>query len=172
MVFNLQMMTTEQIKQWYAVYGPMVFRRCRQLLTDEAAAKDAVQEVFVHLLQKSSHIRDEFPSTFLYRVATNVSLNIIRSRKRKKEIDSAETVLETIACEKDEINEISARTVLNRLFSREPDSTRVIATYHFVDGLTLEETALEVGMSVSGVRKRLRQLKERFQQSGVMAEAL
>ena len=30
---------------------------------------------------------------------------------------------------------------------------------HLHDGLTLEQTAREVGMSVSGVRKRLRKLK-------------
>ena len=31
----------------------------------------------------------------------------------------------------------------------------------YVDGMTLEEVAAEVGLSVSGVRKRLRVLKER-----------
>ena len=53
-----------------------------------------------------------------------------------------------------------ARSLLGRLFARHRESTRVIATLHFVDGLTLEEVAEEVGMSVSGVRKRLRALRE------------
>ena len=53
-----------------------------------------------------------------------------------------------------------ARFTLQRLFSRHRDSTRLIAVLHFVDGLTLEQTAREVGMSVSGVRKRLRGLRE------------
>jgi RNA polymerase sigma-70 factor (ECF subfamily) len=38
----------------------------------------------------------------------------------------------------------------------------LIATLLYVDRLTLEEVATEVGMSVSGVRKRLRTLKERL----------
>ena len=42
---------------------------------------------------------------------------------------------------------------------REPDSTGTIAVLHLHDGLTLEQTAEAVGMSVSGVRKRLRKLK-------------
>ena len=33
---------------------------------------------------------------------------------------------------------------------------------HLFDGLTLEETAREAGLSVSGVRKRLRGLKGRL----------
>ena len=36
-----------------------------------------------------------------------------------------------------------------------------MAVMHFVDGLTYEEVAAEVGLSVSGVRKRLRTLKGR-----------
>ena len=34
-----------------------------------------------------------------------------------------------------------------------------MAILHYVDGMTLQEVADEVGMSVSGVRKRLRGLR-------------
>ena len=40
-----------------------------------------------------------------------------------------------------------------------PRSTGTIAVLHLHDGLTLEQTADAVGMSVSGVRKRLRKLR-------------
>ena len=43
-----------------------------------------------------------------------------------------------------------------------------MAVLHYVDRLTLEETATAVGMSVSGVRKRLRRLQEK---STLMKEA-
>jgi RNA polymerase sigma-70 factor (ECF subfamily) len=36
-----------------------------------------------------------------------------------------------------------------------------MAVLHYVDGMTLEETAETVGLSVSGVRKRLRSLQAR-----------
>jgi RNA polymerase sigma-70 factor (ECF subfamily) len=49
--------------------------------------------------------------------------------------------------------------LLDRLFGRHPESSRTIAVLHYVDGLTLEEVADEIGMSVSGVRKRLRALR-------------
>ncbi|MEZ4449986.1 MAG: winged helix-turn-helix transcriptional regulator [Nannocystaceae bacterium] len=38
-------------------------------------------------------------------------------------------------------------------------STATIAVLHLHDGLTFEEVAEVVGLSVSGVRKRLRKLK-------------
>ncbi len=55
-----------------------------------------------------------------------------------------------------------AGRILDRLFAGQAESTRLIAVLHYVDRLTLDEVAAEVGMSVSGVRKRLRVLKERL----------
>ena len=39
------------------------------------------------------------------------------------------------------------------------DAPRTMAVLHYVDGMTLEQVARECGMSVSGVRKRLRGLR-------------
>ena len=52
-----------------------------------------------------------------------------------------------------------ARGVLDKLLGYEPESTGTIAVLHLHDGFSLEEVAREVGMSVSGVRKRLRGLR-------------
>ena len=49
---------------------------------------------------------------------------------------------------------------IDRLFDGQKESTKSIAVYHYVDGMTLEETAELVGLSVSGVRKRLRVLRQ------------
>ena len=53
------------------------------------------------------------------------------------------------------------RTGLDGIFANERASTRTMAVMHYVDGMTLEEVADHVGLSVSGVRKRLRVLKQR-----------
>ena len=49
-----------------------------------------------------------------------------------------------------------------RIFGRESASTLEIAVMHYVDRMTLDEVAREVGLSVSGVRKRLRALRARL----------
>jgi RNA polymerase sigma-70 factor (ECF subfamily) len=48
------------------------------------------------------------------------------------------------------------------------ENTRYMAVLHYIDGLTLEETAQETGMSVSGVRKRLRRLKQNMQFADIL----
>ena len=58
-----------------------------------------------------------------------------------------------------------ARDLLAKLFRADDPlaaSTQTIAVMHLVDGMTLEEVAGEAGMSVSGVRKRLRTLRARL----------
>ena len=145
------------IEELYRRYGPMVLRRCRWMLRDEAAARDAMQDVFVQLLRRESLVVDH-PSSLLHRIATNICLNLLRHRQRHPE-DTSEDLLLRIAGSDDHGAQIEARSVLDRLFGREPASTRTIAVMHLLDGFTLEEVAHETGLSVSGVRKRLRTLR-------------
>jgi len=139
-------------------YGPMVLRRCRNLLRNEDDAMDACQDVFVRLLENRERLEIRFPSSLLYRIATNVCLNRIRDRKRRPTSDD-ETVLMTIASAEAPGARAEAAAMLDRLFGRHPVSSRTIALLHYMDGLTLEQVAEVVGLSVSGVRKRLRSLR-------------
>jgi len=138
-------------------YGPMVLRRCRFLLRDEDEAMDVCQDVFVRLIEKRDRLRIDAPSSLLYRIATNLCLNRIRDRRRHA-TTPGDDVLHAIALADDTAERSLAGALLDRLFGRHPESSRVIAVLHHVDGLTLEETAAETGLSVSGVRKRLRRL--------------
>ena len=101
------------------------------------------------------------PSSLLYTIATTRCLNKLRSRKRKPEDDLDETLLQIANLDEDLIKRIDHVNLLSRIFARESTSTQLIATLHYVDRMTLEEVAEHVGLSVSGVRKRLRTLKER-----------
>jgi RNA polymerase sigma-70 factor (ECF subfamily) len=102
-------------------------------------------------------------------MATNVCLNKLRSERRRPEDPDDEKVLRIAAAKGDAESRSLASRVLARLFGGERESTYTIAVLHLVDGLTLEEVAAEVGLSVSGVRKRLRLLRERIEAKGVSA---
>ena len=144
-------------------YGPMVLRRCRQLLRDEDEALDACQDVFVRLLERRTRLEARYPSSLLYRIATNVCLNRIRDRRRKPDTPDEERLYQIAAAGGDGSD---ARMVLDRLFGRHPESSRTIAVLHHIDGLTLGQVAEETGMSVSGVRKRLRRLRDTLVEMG------
>jgi RNA polymerase sigma-70 factor, ECF subfamily len=144
----------------YRKYGPMVLRRCRRLLVDEDQALDAMQETFVKLLRYQDTLTDKAPSSMLYTIATNTCLNMMRAASRRPR-SVGEEALERIAAAEDVEAKALDRTTLDGIFAHERASTRTMAVMHYVDGMTLEEVAGHVGLSVSGVRKRLRVLKER-----------
>ncbi len=139
-------------------YAPMVLRRCRQLLGAEEEAVDVCQDVFVRVLERREDLHARHPSSLLYIIATNLCLNRIRDRGRHA-VPTEDAVLERIAAPGTPGEPSEARLVLDRLFRRDRASTRTIAVLHYLDGVTLEEVAREVGLSVSGVRKRLRRLR-------------
>ena len=139
-------------------YAPMVIRRCRQLLRDEDEAADACQDVFVRLLERRHRLDASHPSSLLYIMATNICLNRIRDRRRHA-VATEDDVLERIATADAREGGSDARLLLDRLFRAQPASSRTMAVLHYLDGLTLEEVAAAVGLSVSGVRKRLRNLR-------------
>jgi RNA polymerase sigma factor (sigma-70 family) len=147
------------VEALYKRYGPMVFRRCRHLLGDEELALDASQDVFVKIWQHRERLTGDSESGLLLRIATRTCLNKIRSITRRRE-NSDDEFLETIACAQDTGASVIARLNLEDIFCREQPSTRVMAVMHYLDGLTLEQVAKEVGLSVSGVRKRLKALQK------------
>ena len=146
------------VEQFYRKYGPMVLRRCRSLLRDEDAALDAMQDVFVQVLRRQETLHDTAPSSLLYRIATNVCLNVIRKNKRAP-VHADDEFLSRIAGSDRPEERVVASGFLDQIFERQKEGTREIAVYHYVDGMTLEETAALSGLSVSGVRKRLRTLR-------------
>lgn len=147
------------VEQFYRKYGPMVLRRCRSLLREEDAALDAMQDVFVQVLRRQETLHDTAPSSLLYRIATNVCLNVIRKNKRAP-MNVDDEILSRIAGSDRLEDRVVAGRFLDQVFENQKEGTREIAVYHYVDGMTLEETAALSGLSVSGVRKRLRTLKK------------
>jgi RNA polymerase sigma-70 factor (ECF subfamily) len=146
------------VESLYVRYGPMVHRRCRALLKNEDWAADAVQEVFVALLRSQGRLQDKGLSSLLYTMATNQCLNQIRAEKSRPHLGGE--LLDEIATLDDSGDRSTAQDTLEHFFRPHPVSSRAMAVLYWVDGLTLEETARTVGLSVSGVRKRLTRLKE------------
>ncbi|MEX1361913.1 MAG: sigma-70 family RNA polymerase sigma factor, partial [Nannocystaceae bacterium] len=134
------------VEAMYRRYGPMVLRRCQQILKDPQQASDAMQDVFVQIVRHADRLDDRASSSLLYRTATNVCLNRLRSQRRKP-AEPATDAIARIAAAGAELDRGEARALLRRLFGGEPESTATIAMLHLHDGLTLEQTAAEVGMS-------------------------
>jgi len=148
------------IAAWYEKYGPMVIRRCRSILGDGEDALDAVQDVFMNLLQAESQLHDRFPSSLLYTMATNVCLNRLKKRKREIPKDFMEEGC-AISSTDEGFNQVEAVMLLEDILKDESDTNRALCFMYHVDGMTLKEIGEAINLSISGVRKRLEAFKSR-----------
>lgn len=80
------------VETYYIRYAPLILRRCRQLLRNEQEAMDALQEVFVKVLKNVDRLADRHPSSLLFRISTNVCLNLKRE-KQKDQTKNGEDIL-------------------------------------------------------------------------------
>ena len=134
----------------------MVLRRCRFLLKDEHKARDAMHDVFINLLKSRNTLTQTYPSSLLFRIATNTCLNMIRDKKSEIDIDEKTQLVATIAdCERVSI----WSRAIEKIFGEFQASTRTIAIMHYIDEMTYEEISLEIGLSVPAIKKRIKNLK-------------
>ena len=157
--------STIDIEGFYSRYGPMVMRRCRQILKNEQSAYDATHEVFLKILVKQKSLTGEHPSALLYRIATNVCLNRIRD-ERKHEIRRYLDIVHNRSFIKNQEDETTARLLLEYVIANEKGSTRTIAMMYFINGMTIKEIAATVRLSISGVHKHLEKLRMRIREKG------
>ena len=73
----MKTLTNQDFGELYKKYAPMVLRRCRAILKDEEKALDAMQDVFLRIMDSKCKIKEVCASLF-YVTATRVCLNKIR----------------------------------------------------------------------------------------------
>ena len=144
----------------YREFGPVAYRRCLRLLGDRSAAQDATQEVFVKLLGSMEQLENRATVLpWIYRVATNHCLNLLRDRRHRREESASED--QNALAARDGASRTDAyvdwelaRTVLARF----DGATQAVAVGIFVDGMNHDEVAGALGISRRTVTRKL----ERF----------
>lgn len=139
----------------------MVLRRCRRMLKNEQSAYDAMHEVFLKVVSNQNRLTGAYPSSLLYRMATNVCLNRIRNEK-KRSLDEYLHILHNTTFFENQEQETSAKALLRYVLEKEKETPRKIAVMYFVNGMTIKEIAETVRLSTSGVHKHLDKLRQRI----------
>lgn len=150
------MASAEDVKELYARYSQTVYRRACELLGNADAARDATQEVFVRVMRAGGRVPAEpTPTAWLHRVTTNLCLNRLRDRNRRREILDADYQAETATPAVGE-----PRAIVLNLLSRVPEELQDVAVYFFLDELTYEEISQLLGVSKRTVSNRLAAFRE------------
>jgi RNA polymerase sigma-70 factor (ECF subfamily) len=146
-------------------------------------AEDIVQEAFIRLhRQVAGHGSGSVKhlTTWLFRVAHNLTIDVLRQRKIRKcgpeaTIDPVVLLEEQAGDELDALDEVlrqEARQVALRELSQLDDQQRQVVLLKVIQEMTLRQVAEVVGISVSMVNYRLNQglteLAQRLRKAGVV----
>ena len=136
-------------------HGPMVLNVCRQLLREPHDVEDAFQAAFLVLVRKAGSIRvEDSLGPWLYAVASRTAARARANRRRRGEREFSGGDLPETAKE-DDLASLEVPRVVQEELSRLPDRLRDPLILCYLQGLTHELAARQLGCPVGTVRSRL-----------------
>src|SRR5262245_38458426 len=138
-------------------YAPLVWGVCRRLLGPTHDAEDAFQAVFVVLVQKAGSLADGRPlGPWLHRVAWRTATKARVAFARRREV-----ALEVEPAREDEAPS-EAGAILDAELDRLPEHYRRPVVLCYLEGLTNEEAARQLGCPEGTIQSRLSRARERL----------
>jgi RNA polymerase sigma-70 factor (ECF subfamily) len=148
------------LEQFYHAYQPPVYALCRRLLGRSDDAQDAMQATFVRAFRALPRFRgDSVPKTWVYRIAVNESVGMLRRRRDAPEFE------EDALGGRDGTASVVERLAVQATLSRMKESHRTILVLRFWESLSYDEIADVLGISMPAVKMRLNRARDEFRQS-------
>ncbi len=144
---------------------------CAVTLKDAALADDAAQEVFIKAYQALERFQGKSAlSTWLYRIAVNQCMDILRKRTRQK-TESWDALLERegekiealFAEAKPEQSTDEQKELLTKLLAHLPEKSRQMLILREVEGLSYQELAQALNCTQDAVKARLKRTRKELE---------
>lgn len=150
----------------------LVANTCYGFLQNSADAEDVTQEVFIEVHRSISKFRgDSKLSTWLYRIATTRSIDLLRKRKRRNRIQSFQTFFggEEAALQvadnkshspQQALENQERAAILAKAVAKLPESQKVAFTLRKYEDLSYQQIAEVMERSLSSVESLLFRAKK------------
>jgi RNA polymerase sigma factor (sigma-70 family) len=141
-------------------HNQRLHRIARAVLDDDTEAEDVLQETYIHAFMHLSQFRAEARlSSWLTRIALNEALGRRRQRRPTVDIKAIEGMVAPFSAHKPDPEEAAAlaeiRSLLERAVSGLPEPFRIVFIMRDVEEMSIEETALLLGLRPQTVSTRL-----------------
>ncbi len=144
-----------------------IYRLALRMLSDEQDAEDVLQTTYLKAYQHFNEFEGRSSlSTWLYRIAANEALMLIRKRRPETVIadEQAEDddpdypsiqLADWSSLPEEELLSGEARVRLDQAIQKLPEAMRIVFLLRDIEGLSIDETAAALGLSQSAVKTRL-----------------
>jgi RNA polymerase sigma factor (sigma-70 family) len=145
------------VKELYEKYGFLIYRTCRRILGSDDDAKDALQAVFLKLLEQYGSIRNkERTVPWIFIAAKRHCFNMLRDgRKFANGIDPDE-----IAARVDEGKRLDEKDLIRLIFADQNEKVRDAVYYTYVEEFGQEEIRKITGQSPATIRRNLKRFRD------------
>lgn len=158
-------------------YDSFVYRLALRILGNQQDAEDVLQETFIKALK---HLKDfdgrSSLSTWLYRIATNEALMILRKEKGNTlsfdtpdEQDEGEQeplqIVDWCCLPEDTLMSTEAKEILEKAIAELPPTLRVVVVLRDLNGLSTRETSEALNISEMAVKTRLSRARLQLRQT-------
>ncbi len=157
-------------------HGAMVFAVCQSVLRQRQDSEDASQAAFLILARQAGSIgRPEALGGWLQRVAFRVALRARAGQLRRRDCEAkaAHSVAAEPSC--DDLSWGELRAVLHEELATLPERFRAPLVLCYLEGLTQEEAARQLGWTAASVKGRLQRgrdkLRRRLERRGIALTA-
>ena len=151
------------------MYSDSIYRVAIRMLNNPTDAEDVLQETFIKVMRSIENFEGRSNlSTWLYRIAVNESLMVLR--KQKPEVAVAEDdflddddgnsypafqILDWCCLPEEEFMTNETRKMLNQAIRNLPQSLKSVFILRDVEGLSIRETSEALDLTETNVKTRL-----------------
>jgi len=168
--FQNAMSATVDVAEEMGRHRAGVTRYIHYLLRNAAEAEDLAQETFLRAHRQQGCLRDPAAlESWLYQIASHVCIDRLRQRARaiRREVDTPVEELPLPDADKPSpfkiVQQAEMSECVQRYVSTLSDSYKAVLLFHDADGLTAEEIAELLQLSLTTVKMRLHRARRQLQ---------
>ncbi|SEM04610.1 RNA polymerase sigma-70 factor, ECF subfamily [bacterium A37T11] len=151
----------------YDTYKRQLAKNLLRLLKDNDMADEALQDLFMKLWENREKIDPEQPiKAYLFRIAENLVYDRFRKASRDKEMRKhfLNTATELYSHIEEKLFDAENRTLLYKAIDQLPPKRREVVILCKIDGLSYEEAAQQLGVSVNAINDHIKKANAFFKQ--------
>lgn len=159
-------MQTETYERLYSAYHDRVYRLALRITQDTAIAEDVAQEVHIKCWRNKSKLEEaDNPGAWIMRVARNLAIDKIRSRRNTSELDKIAYSAPSTDQTPDRAAEVgNMMQILRKLLDTIPIKQREIFHLREMEGMKYQEISEILDVSVDEVKVSLFRARKKIRE--------
>ncbi len=168
----------QEMARLVEAFSTPVYRLGLKILGNPQDAEDVLQSTFLKVFEALPSFEGRSSlSTWIYRIAVNEALMILRKRRpeiglaledgnedEEEPLSPPQAMIDWCCLPEDELLSSEARRVLDQAIRKLPEKLRLVFLLRDIEGLSIQETAEALGLSETNVKTRLLRARLRLRE--------